>query len=173
MFMHFANAPERAGHLACGFWKQTVPTVCCQDERLYLLASALGSLYEYVLKWTDIGVTPDHKTLVFAIDQCGRAIQLLAEIKQKLELEAALTACILLTYFESLQGYTRSAISHCLQGRKLLDTRNELDTHGHLKDSAVLPQLETMILGVYDRCIIRLVLFGYMWAAALEYLTAL
>ncbi|TKA83457.1 hypothetical protein B0A55_00574 [Friedmanniomyces simplex] len=120
-FVHFTNAPARAGLFRSAFWHDTVLKACLYDPVLYHLGSGLGVLHEFVLRRNNGEGSEDSDSVPFALRQCNRAIAGLAggDCGQR-NSEVALVACILFVFFESLQGRTSEAIPHCVQGRNLL-----------------------------------------------------
>ena len=153
IFVQFCAAPRRAGWVSEGgqsFWKHTAPLACHYHPSLYCLASGLGSLYEYVCKSASDKLHPDRREMAFALHQCSRALTLLtANHGSDVSVEIALIACVLLTYFGSLQGYTSEAVLHCLQGEKLLAILDQDLTSGCTSSLVDLFQIQTVIMGEY------------------------
>lgn len=120
---------------------------CLHNEELHSLGSALGMLYEYVLKKSDANNSSREPfgadTLPLALSQCDRAIEGLKV--QTLDPGTALIACVLLIFFEALQGRTNEALIHCMQGRNLLKNLYEDRTRRFINPEIARPAIEGLL----------------------------
>ena len=108
---------------------------CFNNEAVFHVASAIGALYEHIYKQSTGQNASDNSGLAFAFQQCNRAISLLTDSANEQEGTysdpgIALITCVLFACFEALQGDPAQAITHSLQGRKLLVNCERLEAAG-------------------------------------------
>lgn len=147
VFVGFLTAPGVMGFFENPFWHRAVMLACENSPAIFHIASAIGSLYEHVLKESaGLGYT-DRGGLAFALEQCNRAIGLLTG-EEGNSAEVSLTACVLFTCFQALQGETLQASVHSLQGRKLLKHLEKLESNGQtmglIQSQDVVPVIGTL-----------------------------
>lgn len=100
--------------------------------------TAIGALHESILQRAFTDEQRKGKAMEFALAQCNKSIsELMGSQAQSSGFDftgrciktpnsrLALTTCILFTSFEALQGRCDSAVSHALQGRRLLQATDK------------------------------------------------
>lgn len=94
-----------------------------QEPAVRHAIAAIGALHKKLLHGN---LSPDpmqDERTRFALEQCNKSIKLLVsprEEGEKPNLRLMLTACVLFTCFEALQGHCEQAIIHATQGYNLL-----------------------------------------------------
>ena len=156
-FIHFACGLKRAGHFKSDFWQNRVLLACLNHKALYSVGSAIGALHEYSLRHPNHDSLHEQSGLAYALQQCNRSIGLLTSAgKRQLGAEVALIACILFIYFEAMQGNTMQAITHCLQGRKLLQNLETEAAAGRTSGLITPEDVKVIINGIILRPILRI-----------------
>ena len=138
VFISFAMSPERAGLFESTFWHHTVMLACYNNEAVFHVCSAIGALHEHIFKRFTARGSSDSSGMAFALRQCNRSIKLLTDASAAgwngstySDPGIALITCVLFAVFESLNGDPEQAITHSLQGRKLLQNCERLTSVGH------------------------------------------
>lgn len=140
-FMDLALAPQRNGMFDSAFWTDTVMQLVLANAAVFHVASGIGALREHLMR-TNAGET-DAKgsALAFGLRQCNKAINMLKRAARDgsqaySDPGIALIVCILFTIFEALYGDSFEALTHVIQGRKIL-WRCEQFPAGHGGSSVV------------------------------------
>ena len=147
-FIQFSLTPEFLGLFENTFWNKTVIQASFSDSAVFHIASAIGALREHIFQQYFNSGLKDSDGLAFALRQCNRAINLLVGSSNgkkptSQDPGVPLITCVLFAIFEALQGCTEQAITHSLQGRKLLHDCETLKNVGKgsrlLDTTAVVP----------------------------------
>ncbi|TKA27600.1 hypothetical protein B0A50_04432 [Salinomyces thailandicus] len=108
------SAPQLAGYFDSPFWQRMVMQAARNEPAVKHAVVAIGALHEKILSGA-----LDHLN-EFALEQCNKSIRHLIKPAEADNLRLMLTACVLFTCFEALQGNCEQAIIHATQGYNLL-----------------------------------------------------
>ena len=170
-FVNF-SAPQMAGFFDSDFWNRLVIQTSYHEPAILHAITAIGALHESILQRAFADEKRKAKAMEFALAQCNKSI---AELTSSQSLSVgldlmgrssmapnprlALTTCVLFTCFEALQGRCDSAVSHALQGRRLLQatekpfapnmTRTEADDLENMRP--IVERLEVQATALLDK----------------------
>ena len=170
-FVNF-SAPQMAGFFDSEFWTRMVIQTSYYEPAILHAIIALGSLHESILQRAFSDEKRRADSLGWALAQCNKSIaeltnsqahasglDFLGRSQKTPNSRLALTTCILFTAFESLQGRCDSAVSHALQGRRLLQatdrprtssmTTAEEDDLEHMRP--IVERLEVQATALLDK----------------------
>ncbi|KAK5124474.1 hypothetical protein LTR85_001691 [Meristemomyces frigidus] len=129
-FVNF-SAPQMAGFFDSTFWQLMVIQTSYYQPAILHAITAIGALHEAILQRAFADEKRKVQATEFALSQCNRAIGSLMKSGGKgrkiADTRLALTTCVLFTCFEAMQGRCDSAVTHALQGRRLLEGMGGLD----------------------------------------------
>ncbi|KAK3669626.1 hypothetical protein LTR78_010501 [Recurvomyces mirabilis] len=131
------TAPQMAGFFDSTFWQKMVIQTSYHQPAILHAITAIGALHEAIIQRAFADEKRKSQAMEFALNQCNRAIASLTNAQARSGGQApnsriALTTCVLFTCFEAMQGRCDSAVSHALQGRRLLQAAG----HGSLASTA-------------------------------------
>ena len=119
------SGPELSGFLDTKFWQQLLPQATHLDPAIKHAVAAIGACHEWALRKQVSRLNAETDGLFqFALRQCNKAINYLLRPDCKWgqgDLVRTLTACILLSTFESLSGDREGAIPHVVHSRHLVE----------------------------------------------------
>ncbi|KAK5698463.1 hypothetical protein LTR17_023638 [Elasticomyces elasticus] len=122
-FVH-NSAPQLAGYFDSPFWQRMVLQAARHEPAVKHAVAAIGALHEKLLTGAiSADVQMRESRARFALEQCNKSIQYLVKPEKdgkEPDLRLTLTACVLFTCFEALQGHCEQAITHATQGYSLL-----------------------------------------------------
>ncbi|AEO67074.1 uncharacterized protein THITE_2021086, partial [Thermothielavioides terrestris NRRL 8126] len=124
-----ATADGVAAHLCpfSAFWRRLMPATCCQDEAIKHAVVALAAayqLFQYPNEPVIDGFTRGDLK-VFTIQQYNRSIELLqnhAAISASESIRVTLVCCLAFISLETLRGNHGVAVSHLINGLRILQT---------------------------------------------------
>jgi hypothetical protein len=121
-FIHH-SAPQLAGYFDSPFWQRMLLQSGLHTPAVKHAIAAIGALHERLLIGPGDEDPSNPRKCGFALEQCNRSIQHLIEPAdgKQADLKSLLTACILFTCFEAMQGHCEQAIDHAKQGYALLE----------------------------------------------------
>ncbi|KAF2724257.1 hypothetical protein K431DRAFT_154895 [Polychaeton citri CBS 116435] len=176
-FVNF-SAPQMAGFFESNFWLRSVVQASYSEPAIMHGLIAIGSLHEGILQRAFADERRKSQAIDFALKQCNRAISCLTngedtgeqggngritkrgakDARQPPSFRVLLTACVLFTCFESMQGRCDSAVQHAMQGRRLLESssRPHLMTMDLEEDAiedmrALIDRLEAQAVSLVDK----------------------
>lgn len=117
------TAPQMSGFFDSAFWQRMVIQTSYQEPAILHAITAIGALHEAIMQRALADGKRKANAMEFALSQCNKAITCLTSSRGKErapDSRLALATCILFTCFEAMQGRCDSAVSHALQGRRLL-----------------------------------------------------
>lgn len=136
-FVNF-SAPQMSGFFDSTFWQKMVIQTSYYEPAILHAITAIGALHECIMQRAYGDERRRATAMSFALGQCNRAIaeltngqkrtmgtDIMGRSRRRPNSRVALTTCILFTAFEAMQGRCDSAVSHALQGRRLLQANDK------------------------------------------------
>ncbi|KAJ9621595.1 hypothetical protein H2203_007082 [Taxawa tesnikishii (nom. ined.)] len=125
------TSPQVGGFFGSCFWGDLLIRASYYDSALRHVLIAIGALHEAILRRRHdyskgVDVAPE-----FSLRHCNSAIALVSEVQSPQASGAAislLTICLAITLFEAVQARSIEAMSHALQGVRLMDQFRDATT---------------------------------------------
>lgn len=131
-FVQF-TVPQMAGFFDSTFWYRIVIQSSYHEAAIMHATIAIGAMHEAIMQRSYTDKRRKGQAMEFALNQCNLAISSLTNARSSSargrisDSKLALITCVLFTCFEAMQGRCDSAVSHALQGRKLLQAMGNPD----------------------------------------------